>query len=275
MYAPFRSSYCAPSTLSSARSRPLIVTRNGSLRFSGSAQGVLRADQIGANGVAIAKDVMDLSARLFTLIPNAGRVIGEHPLRAAQVGDAHSREQHSVQLLGREGDRHADDATEDAVLAQDVPEGLALTKQPHISPSEWDMVLADLDRPAGRPDLDRAQLGAIGAQVRRKEVEDIVLARVHTGLKGGPRHWRDGGDGRAERFETTLVSQRSEVGELSLLEHLFRQLVVHSVKAQDHDPLHPAAPQRSPAKEQTRQQPHRPGEHRDESRQDRGEDGEK
>ena len=135
VYTSFRSSYFAPPILRTARSWSLIVTANGSLRSLGfREQRVLRADQVGADGVALAGDVMDLAADLLALVANAGRVIGEHPLRAAQVGDAHRRQQDPAQLLGGKRDRHAEDATEDAVLAQDVPERLALAEQPHARP---------------------------------------------------------------------------------------------------------------------------------------------
>ena len=97
-------------------------------------QGVLRSDEIGADGVALAGDVMDLAADLLTLVANAGRVIGEHPLRAAQVGDAHRRQQHPAQFFGGKRDRHAEDAAKDAVLAEDVPERLALAEQAHARP---------------------------------------------------------------------------------------------------------------------------------------------
>ena len=54
-----------------------------------------------------------------------------------------------AQLLGREGDRHAEDAAEDPVVAQDVPERAALAEQPHGRPAEGDLVLAQAEHRRG------------------------------------------------------------------------------------------------------------------------------
>ena len=103
VYTSFFRSYFAPSILRTAWSWSLIVTENGSLKILGFLeQGVLRSDEVGADGVALAGDVMNLAADLLALVADAGRVVGEHPLRAAQVGDAHRRQQDPVQLFGRE-----------------------------------------------------------------------------------------------------------------------------------------------------------------------------
>ena len=48
----------------------------------------------------IAVDVMDLAADLLTLVADAGRVVRKHPLSAAQVGDAHRRQQHPRSFSG-------------------------------------------------------------------------------------------------------------------------------------------------------------------------------
>ena len=136
------------------------------------------ADQLGLHRVALADDGVDVAADLLALVPAAGRVVGEHPLRAAQVGHAHRREQHAAQLLRRERDRHAQDAAEDAVVAQDVPERAALAQEPDGRPAEGDLILAQAEDAPGRPDLDRAELRVVVRQVGREEVEDVVLARV-------------------------------------------------------------------------------------------------
>ena len=62
----------------------------------------------------------------------ARRVMGKRPLRAAQVGNAHGRQLHAAELLGRKRDRHAEDAVEDAVAAENAPERLTLAEQPHV-----------------------------------------------------------------------------------------------------------------------------------------------
>ena len=155
---------------------------------------------------------MDLAADLLPLVPRPGRVIREHALRAAQVGDAHRRKQHAPQLLRREGDRHAQDAVEDPVLAEDVPERLALAEQPHIGLAQGDPVFPQPDRPTGRPDLDRTQLGVVVVRIRGQEVEDVVLARVDAGLERGPRDGRERRHGRAERPEAPGRVGRRDAG---------------------------------------------------------------
>ncbi len=95
-------------------------------------QRILWSNQICADRAAIAGDVMDVAAGRLAYVPIAGGIKREHALCAAEVGNAHGREQHAAQLLGREGDRHTEDAIEDAVLAEDAPERLALAEQPYI-----------------------------------------------------------------------------------------------------------------------------------------------
>src|ERR1700733_15573798 len=103
------------------------------------------------DAVTLAGDVMPLAADLLTLVASARRVVREHPLRAAQVGDAHRRQQNAAQLFGRKRDRDAENATEDAVLAEDVPEGLAFPEESHAGLAGGDLIPADSDRPARRP----------------------------------------------------------------------------------------------------------------------------
>ncbi len=83
-----------------------------------------------------------------------------------------------------------------------------------------------------------------------------------------------GGTVEPSGLKAALVAQRGEVGQLSLFEHLLGEPMVHPVEAEDHHPLHPAPPQRSPPEQGPRQQTERPGEDCDESREDRGEDRE-
>src|SRR5262249_29130284 len=154
---------------------------------------------------------------LLAFMLGARRVVREHALRAPEVGDAHCGKQHAPQLFGWKRDRDPEHATEDSVLAQDVPERLALPQQPNVRLAQRDPVLSQADRTAGRPNFHRAQLGLIAAEVGGQEIKDVVLARIDAGLKGGPgdrREWRQGG---AKRFETTLSAELGQMGELTLL----------------------------------------------------------
>ncbi len=54
----------------------------------------------------------------------------EGPLRAEQVGRAHGGELRPVELVGREGDGHAQDGAPGVVLPEEAPEGLRAAGQP-------------------------------------------------------------------------------------------------------------------------------------------------
>ena len=198
---------------------------------------VIRPDEMGADRVAVAFDAMHLAADPFRLARRPRGVVGEHPLRAAQVGDAHRRQQHAAELLRREGDRHADDAAEDAVVAQVVPERPALAEQPHVGLTQGDAVLAQAEGPPGRADLHRTELGLIGLEVRREEIVDVVLAGIRPGLEGRPRHRRDRRQRGQQRLEASLLAQRIEVGQLALRQHALGEGVIQSVQPQNDDPL--------------------------------------
>ena len=115
-----------------------IVTVNGS--FSGPSVGlgrIRRADQVARGSLLPSRTTTCTSPPVFS--PSSRRlrrVVRKHSLRAAQVGHAHRRELHAAQLLRRKRDRHADDAIEDAVVAQDAPKRLALSQQPHVGLAE-------------------------------------------------------------------------------------------------------------------------------------------
>ena len=179
------------------------------------AERVFRADELGPNRVAVADDAMNFAAGLFPLALRPGRVVGEHPLRAAEVRNAHRRQQDAAQLLRWEGNGDANDAAENAVFTQDVPEGFALTEQPHVCLAEGNLVFPKAEHAPGRPDLHRAELRLVGVKVRREEVIDVVLARVDAGLERRPGHRRDRRQRGAERFKATLFAQRGHVRQLA------------------------------------------------------------
>ena len=211
---------------------------------------VLRPDQVGADHVARPDDVMHLAAGLPRPVLPAGgrvgvgpgRVVGEHPLRAAQVGDAHRRQQHAAQLLRRERDRHADDATEDAAVAQEVPERPALAEQPDVGLAERDAVLPQAERAPRRPDLDRAQLRR-GRCCRSGVRKSKMLC-----LPGFVPVWNVdhatgeiGGTVVPSGLKQPCSRSASRCGSLPSAEHPLGQRVVHAVQPEDDDPLEPAA----------------------------------
>ncbi len=113
-------------------------------------------------------------------------VVREGALAALEVRHAHRRQQRAVELLGREGDRHAQDRAEDAVVAEDLPERLALATQVDHRLTQGDLVLADLQGAPRSGHLGRAQLRQVRLAVGHEEVEDLVLARIAAGLEAGP-----------------------------------------------------------------------------------------
>src|SRR5579871_3270967 len=128
-----------------------------------------RSDQLAANGIAVLDDEVDVAAGLFSIAMSAGGEMRERTLCAAQVRHAHGRELNATQLLRGKGNRHAQDAVEDAMLAEHMPERFAFAKQANVGLAEWEAILAQSETACRRPDLDRAELGLIGAQVGHQE----------------------------------------------------------------------------------------------------------
>src|SRR5437879_1948693 len=144
---------------------------------------VLWADEFRPDGIAASDHDVNLAAGLGSIAWGAGGVVGKHPLAATQIGNAHGRKLHAAKLFGRKGDRHPDDAVENSVFAQDAPKRLAPTEQPDLGLAQGELVLAQANRSPGRPDLHGTELRLIGAPIRLKKVEDIVLPRIDAGLK--------------------------------------------------------------------------------------------
>src|SRR4029077_2270504 len=110
------------------------------------AERVRRADELRPNGATASDDDMDLAARSFPFLVLPGRVVGEHSLRATEVGNAHGRELHAAEFLRRKGDGDPYDAVENPVFAQDAPERLALAQQAHVGPTQGELVLSQAER---------------------------------------------------------------------------------------------------------------------------------
>ena len=161
---------------------------------------------------------------------------GEFALRAADVGSAHGREAEAVEGFGREGDRDAQDGREDAVVAQQRPEGTAL--------AEGDGVRAA----AGVGGEARGgELGEAGAQVAGEEVVDTVLAGVDAGAEGRPGDRRHGRTTAAERGEGAVGAERGERGQPAGVHQARGAARIHAVEADDDDTPE-AALRRAPEK---------------------------
>ena len=171
-------------------------------------------------------------------------VIREGPLTALQVGHHHRRQQRAAELPRRESDRHADDRTEDAVIAEDLPERLALAPQIHRGLPQRDPVLAQLQDARRVGHLGRAEFGKVRVGPGNQEVEDLVLARVAAGLKAGPGHRGLRRVGALQTDVGALLLQLAEVGQDALLQESVGQFGVLTVETDDDDPAHPGAGKR-------------------------------
>ena len=171
-------------------------------------------------------------ARRVTRLSFAGarRVVGEFTLSPAQIRDAHGRQLHSMQFFGREGDRDPDDAIEYAVVAEDAPEWATLSQQANVRACKGKSPLAESKQGSGRMNFNGTHLGKVTLFVGNQKVEDIVLARIDSGLERGPG---DGGNwrkGAAQSLESSLIPKSGQMGQLVLSQHLSRQAVVKSVE---------------------------------------------
>ncbi len=110
---------------------------------------MLRPRQFRSNGVAVAHDDLYIATRFLSLLCRLGCVLGEDSLGAAEIRNAHRRQLHAVQFLGRKRDWHSDDAIEDAVIAQDAPERPALTQQADVGFAQRQAVLPHAATRAG------------------------------------------------------------------------------------------------------------------------------
>ncbi len=156
----------------------------------------------------------------------------ERALAAAQVRDAHPREQEAAELHRREGDRNALDHAPDVLVAEQLPERLRLLEQLDARAPERHDVTADVGDALGRADVGGRQHRPVGAGVARQEVEDAVAAGVHSRREGRPR---DGALRRIRGAEVLVAAfgdQRAEVRELPLLHQALEDHRVHAVHAQ-------------------------------------------
>jgi hypothetical protein len=205
---------------------------------AGREHAVVGADDPGADDVALAPQHGLLPAdepgsALFGLRTEEG----EGALAAAQVRNAHAAQQEPV-LEGnrREGDRDALNDGEDVLLAQELPEVLALLQQLHARLVERDEVAPDVQDLLGAADVRRAEHGLVAARVPGEEVVDAVVAGVDARGEGGPRHRRHRGHARVEGAEDPAFGQLLEVGQAAFAHEPGGQPRIHPVQAENHDP---------------------------------------
>ena len=139
----------------------------------------------------------------------------EGALAPAQIRHAHGREQQALEGDRREGDGHPLDDREDVVLAEQLPEGLALLEQPDVRLAERDHVLPDVEHPLGLADVGGREHRHVGAGIAGQEVVDAVARGVHAGGEARPGHRRHRGIGGGQRPEDALLRQLLEVGKPS------------------------------------------------------------
>ena len=182
-----------PSIFSTARSSPLSVTVNGNFSSRGRDRWVGGPSRSPRSMLPRRCDMVHFAAGLFAFVRAAGWCRCENmPWVPRRSGSAHGRQLHAAELFGRKGDRHAEDAVENAVVAEDGPERLALAQQTHVGLAAGQCgTFPSRSVRRGGADLDGTELRLIGPLVRREEVEDVVLAGIRAGLKGGPGHRRD------------------------------------------------------------------------------------
>ena len=102
-----------------------------------------------------------------------------------------------------------------------LPKRAALAKQSDVGPAQGQSVLAQADGSPRRADLHGTQSRLVGPQVRREEVEDVVLARIDPGLERGPSDGRNGRDGGGQRFEAAAGRGGRPCGAASLRQSNF------------------------------------------------------
>lgn len=162
-----------------------------------------------------------------------GREDCECPLRPTQVGCAHRRQRKPKEWLWRVGDRNTKDRTENTVLTQKSPERLTLVEHADAR--------TELSEPlppgtvAGCRGLHRRELREIGSQVEIQEVEDLVLAGIHAGLKRRPRHRRDRRQRRLQILEGPFLRESPQTGQASLVAHPPLTPGIETIQADHHN----------------------------------------
>ena len=113
-------------------------------------------------------------------------------------------------LLRRECQRNANHRAGYARITQQPPQGLSLT----VACDDWLAVGTRCDR-------HRRDARAISGGVAMKEIENAMLAGIHTGGEARPRHRRLGRIGRMHARIEPPVKDLPEIGHPSRLEKGF------------------------------------------------------
>jgi len=200
---------------------------------------VVRAEQRGLHHVVVRIDLVDLAATdVLTLEgEELGGEVREGARSAQQVGSAHAAELSRGRPRRWEVGWDADDGRLHAALFQHLPEGRAVPQQLHFAAGQGELVLADLENPAGVLGTAGREIGQHGLRVAVDEIEDAVPSGVHAGDEVGPGHralWRHRS---LELREASGFSQAGEIGHAPCRHQALRQLVVQAIEAQDDDLL--------------------------------------
>ena len=156
-------------------------------------------------------------------------------LRALQIGGAHGRKQAAFEFFRREGDRQPQDRAAHAMVAQNLPEGLALAAQLGGGPVERDAVAADLPETLRPADARGGQLRQVGFQIAVEEVENVVPRRADAGGEGGPCHGGKRRESGAQARETALLLQAGQVRELAFRHEALGEAGIQAIEPQENE----------------------------------------
>ena len=160
------------------------------------------------------------------------------------------------------------------MFAESYPKRFTLAKQADVSFAERELVFTQTDHSARAPDVNGAESGLIIIFVTGEEVEDVVLARIGTGLERGPGYGRDRGNGRRQWFEAALLPQFCQIRQFAVCEELFGKTVIHAVEAENYAFFYFASRESVPAADGPDQIADGPGEQGQKRREQGREDSE-
>ena len=119
----------------------------------------------------------------IALIRWSARESREFTLSAAKIRNTHRGKLDTVEFFRRERDGNANDAAEDAVLAQNAPERATFTQQPNIGTANDPRPLTKSKLSPGGPNLDGTHFRPITLLIRDKKIEDVMFAWINSCLK--------------------------------------------------------------------------------------------
>ena len=192
-----------------------------------------RADQLRPRHAPVDHEPLQDAAHLGVAFLVAGEVGGEvveRPDRAANVGQRQPGEQLPVlDVFGREGDGHGEQARPDAVLPGRDPERRAAADGRDHRPFNRQVVEQELRRLL----LHDAEVRHVGLRIPHEEIENVVLAGVGAGRERRPRGGGFRRMARLEAVETALCREPGQVGQLACGHPLLGQFGLHPVETED------------------------------------------